>query len=164
MLKVRTTENGPMASDVKPVRFQVPVPEDVAMAIDTLAERLDRPSSWLAIELIKESIEDRKRFCEWFGLTFLGTAYDVIKQVTGRRPRKLSEQKEIRLQLTAPTELVAEISRLAEQWQQTPVKTAAMLLVAGVHHHKPYIEAVTSRLVKAALGKGRPNRSKAQEA
>ncbi len=135
-----------MAKETETVRFQVPVPEDLARAIETLAGDIDRPSSWLAVELLKASLEDRKSFCDWMGLTFLGTAYDTIKKLAGRRSRKLSDQAEIRLQLNAPQELVDSITKLAEQWQQSAVKTAGTLLASGVHNHELFLDAI-------ALGK-----------
>lgn len=135
-----------MAKDTETVRFQVPVPEDLARAIETLASDIDRPSSWLAVELLKVSLEDQKSFCEWMGLTFLGTAYDTIKKLSGRRSRRLSEQAEVRMQLNAPKELVDAIAKLAEQWQQSPVKTAGTLLASGVHNHELFLDAI-------ALGK-----------
>ena len=140
--------NGRMAMKNKStlVRFQVPVPEDLAKAIAKLATDNERASAWLAVKLLECSLEDRARFLDWMGLTFLGTAYDTIRKLSGGRSRSMSNQREIRLQLNAPKQLVDEISKLAEQWQQTPVKTAAMLLASGVHNYRVFLEGI-------ALGK-----------
>jgi hypothetical protein len=135
-----------MAKESDTVRFQVPVNEDLAKAIEKLARDIDRPSSWLAVQLIEFSLEDREKFCDWMGLTFLGTAYSTIKKLAGRRSKSLADQAEVRLQLNAPVELVDQITKVAEQWQQTPVKTAATLLASGVHHHEFFLDAI-------ALGK-----------
>jgi hypothetical protein len=72
----------------------------------------------------------------------VGTAYDTIKKLAGRRSRKLSDEPDVRLQLTVPAETVEMISKLAEQWGQSPVSAAGKLLAAGVHNHEIFIEGI----------------------
>src|SRR5690606_18812007 len=97
------------------------------------------------------ALEDRKNFADWIMLAFVGKAYDVIKRVAGLKGPRDENQPEIRLQLNAPPELVEGVTKLAAQWQVTPVKAAALLLATAVHNHEIYIQAVTTNWSKAAI-------------
>lgn len=144
------------------VRFQVPVTEDVATAIDRLAKGLERSSAWLSVELLEISLEEREKFAEWVALAFVGKAYEVIKTLAGRPKRQAPSAKEVRLQLSISPELVGRLTKLAEQLQQSPVKVAGMLISSAVHHHEPFIELLTTRWVKAAVKRikgGKPPQS-----
>jgi predicted transcriptional regulator len=142
-----------MPKEITTVRLQVPVREDVAKAVEKLANDLDRPSSWLAVELIKASLDDQKSFCDWIALAFVGKAYDTVKRLLGRRLKSQTDPLEVRLQLTAPIELVKKITRLAEQWNQTPVSAAGKLLASGVHNHELFLDGIVWG--KRLSGKGR---------
>lgn len=151
-----------MPSKANLVRFQVPVTEDVATAIDRLAKGLDRSSAWLSVELLEISLEEREKFAEWIALAFVGKAYEVIKGLAGRPKRQAPSEKEVRLQLSVSPELVEKLTKLANQLQQSPVKVAGMLLSSAVHHHEPFIEFVTTKWVKAAVKRikgGKPKQS-----
>lgn len=140
-----------MAKDSENIRFQVPVPADLAKAIERLAGRLERSSAWLATELITESLSNREKLGEWLTLAVVGTSYSKIKQLAGKRGAFDPNQPEVRLQLTLPSDVVEAVSKVAGLWQVTPVKAAGMLLASAVHHHEFFIEAVTTRWSKAAI-------------
>lgn len=148
-----------MSADSEMERFRVPVPADLAIAIERLAKRMKRPTAWLAVELLQEAVEERRSFADWIALTLMGKAYDVIRKVAGTRRQK-SLGEEVRLELNVPVPLVDTVSRIAEQMNISPVKAAGMLLASAVHHNELFIELVTTKWVRAAMGKSSTGKSK----
>lgn len=144
-------------------RFQVPVNGELAAAIAELAESVDRSSAWLAAELLDAAVEDHERFSQWITLAFIGDAYAVIKKLAKARPKVERERPEVRLQLNVKASTVRRIQKIADQFGQTPVKTAAMLLASAVHHHEIFISfASVVKKVHDRVVKGSPSSQASQ--
>lgn len=140
-----------MASKTKTTRYQVPVSEDTAADIELLAERMNRSVAWMGVELLKQSVEDRDSIANWFALSVMGTVYDQVKLLSGKRRRKPEEQEEVRLQLMLDAETVRKVEGIAARYRIPMVRMAGLLIEAGVFNHDLIIKVATSPGIQALL-------------
>lgn len=141
------------------VLMQVPVTEDLADELAYLAKAIDRSVTWLATQLLEQTLEDRKNTADRLGMMVFGLIGDAKKLVTGKRRRKPEDQKQVRIQVTVTPAVHQQIAELADGVNLTPVKMAALLLQTAVAQHGVFLEAIATKPVQALIKKARSKRT-----
>ena len=137
----------PKHTDQRPIRLQIPVHAQVAAELERYAEGFDRPVSWMARQLLTNSVENQEGLINWL-------AFRVVGNVAGTKWEKMqcknlpvsSEGDVARIQLNISEQLKDRIDRQAKKHLRTPTNMASMLLTWTLDDEAWMINFIQSKL------------------
>ena len=134
------------AKEETPVRLQVPIHKMVAAELEKYAKGFDRPVSWMARELLKDSVDREESFLAW--LTFRTVGY-----VLGNKREKLqskylpdcSDGEIVRVQVNISESLADNIEELAKKQFRPTSNMASLLLVRALDDEAWMVNFIQSK-------------------
>lgn len=122
-------------------RLQIPVREEFANYVGSLAACLRWSQSRMAEALLEEAVESREKVLNWLGERLIASFANAAR---GKSRVHAEGEPSVYLQTYVSPALNEKISRLAADLNNTPVRTAALLLESGAHDNDWIINALGS--------------------
>jgi hypothetical protein len=123
------------------VRIQFPVSNELGEYLTSLGECLKWTQAATSAALLEEGVKSREKIYEWVGARIMG---EVVNAIRGKLMARPSGEPVVYVQAFVDKDVSDAIDRIAAELNNTPARTAAMILESAAIDEGWVIEVVGS--------------------